>query len=218
VGYRLIHIFEDEWILKKDIVKSRLKHILGKTEDLTHIGARECIIKEISSKEKDEFLEQFHIQGKDVSKVKLGAFYKHQLVAVMTFSHGSLAKGVKHQNPLVWELNRFCSHSDFIISGIASKLLEYFKRNYTWHKIFSYADRRWSDGNLYEKLGFQLDHVTQPNYWYVGDFERIHRFNLRKRPEEPKDIPEHILRLQEGYIRVWDCGNLKFVLTYQKSS
>jgi len=216
IGYRLIHIFEDEWILKQDIVKSRLKHILGKTEDLTHIGARECTIKEISSKEKNQFLEHFHIQGPDASKVKLGAFYEEELIAVMTFSHGSLAKGVKHQSSLVWELNRFCTHSDFVISGIASKLLEYFKKNYDWHKIFSYADRRWSDGNLYEKLGFELEHVTQPNYWYIRDFQRTHRFALRKRPDEPKDIPEYILRLQEGYIRVWDCGNLKFRLINEK--
>jgi len=211
-GYRLIHIFEDEWILKKDIVKSRLKHILGKTEDCTHIGARECIIKEISSQEKNNFLEQFHIQGPDASTVKLGAFYQNQLVAVMTFSHGSLAKGVKQQDPLVWELNRFCTHSDFVISGIASKLLGYFKRNYKWEQIFSYADRRWSSGDLYKKLGFQLEHITQPNYWYSKGFGRIHRFNLKKRPDEPKDIPEYILRLKEGYTRIWDCGNLKFVL------
>ncbi|RLA59296.1 MAG: hypothetical protein DRQ78_10775 [Epsilonproteobacteria bacterium] len=211
-GYRLIHIFEDEWILKKDIVKSRLKYILGKTKNCSHIGARECTIKEISSQEKNDFLDQFHIQGTDSSNVKLGAFYQNQLVAVMTFSHGSLAKGVKKQDPLVWELNRFCTHSKFVISGIASKLLGYFKRNYKWEQIFSYADRRWSSGDLYKKLGFQLEHITQPNYWYTKGSGRIHRFNLKKQLNEPKDIPEYILRLKEGYTRIWDCGNLKFAL------
>jgi len=79
-GYRLIHIFEDEWVLKKDIVKSRLKHILGKTEDLSHIGARQCVVREITSEQKNKFLEKYHIQGKDSSKVKLGAFYQDQLL------------------------------------------------------------------------------------------------------------------------------------------
>jgi len=65
---------------------------------------------------------------------------------------------------------------------------------------------------LYKKLGFQLEHITQPNYWYTKGFGRIHRFNLKKRPDEPKDIPEYILRLKEGYTRIWDCGNLKFAL------
>ena len=197
-------------VLKKDIVKSRLKHILGKTEDCFHIGARNCNIREITSEQKNIFLEKYHIQGPDASKVKLGAFYNNHLVAVMTFSHGSLAKGIKKQDPLVWELNRFCIHSNFVISGIASKLLEYFKRNYEWKEIFSYADRRWSDGNLYKKLGFQLDRITKPNYWYFDGVQRKHRFQFRKRKEEPKDIPEYILRIKEGYHLLWDCGSFKF--------
>ncbi len=45
------------------------------------------------------------------------------------------------------------------------------------------------------------------------DFQRIHRFNLRKRMDEPKDIPEQILRAQEGYSRIWDCGSLKFQIS-----
>ena len=61
-------------------------------------------------------------------------------------------------------------------------------------------------------LGFKLDSITKPNYWYSKGIKRIHRFNLRKRSEEPKDTPESILRIKEGYSRIWDCGNLKFVL------
>jgi len=213
IGYRLIHIFEDEWVLKKDIVKSRLKYILNKTKECFHIGARNCVIEEISPEQKNDFLERYHIQGPDGSKVKLGAFYNNELVAVMTFSHGSLAKGIKKQDPLVWELNRFCTHPNYVISGIASKLLKYFKRHYEWKEIFSYADRRWSQGNMYKQLGFDLVHQTTPNYWYINGIERLHRFALRKRSTDPKDIPEWLLRLKEGYVRLWDCGSLKFVLS-----
>jgi len=213
-GYRLIQIFEDEWILKKDIVKSRLRHILGKTDGCFHIGARDCIVQEISTKQKNDFLQTYHLQGKDSSTIKIGAFYNNELVAVMTFSHGSLAKGVKKQDELVWELNRFCIHSNYVITGIAGKMLKYFKRKYKWSDIYSYADRRWSSGNLYEKLEFSLVGETSPNYWYWNGAQRIHRFKLRKRSDEPKDIPEYILRAKEGYVRVWDCGNLKFVMEH----
>ena len=211
-GIRLIHIFEDEWELKKDIVKSRLKQILNKNDSIS-LYARKCQIKEISSKEKDEFLEKFHIQGKDTSKVRLGAFYDNKLVSVMTFSHGSISKGFRNKDNSVWELNRFCTKSIYHISGIAGKLLSYFKKNYEWKEIFSYADRRWSQGDLYYKLGFKLDRTTHPNYWYIKGMNRIHRFNLRKRPDEPKELTERELRIQEGYTRIWDCGNLKFKLT-----
>jgi len=127
----------------------------------------------------------------------------------MTFSVGNISKGSKSIEG-IWELNRFCSNSKYHIPGIAGKLLKYFERNYEWKEIFSYADIRWSTGNLYYQLGFELEKTTEIGYWYVKNFNRIHRFNLRKTKDEPKDIPEWKLRNEQGYYRIWDCGKLKF--------
>jgi len=44
-----------------------------------------------------------------------------------------------------------------------------------------------------------------------GCHNRTHRFALRKQPEEPKDKTEWELRQEQGWNRIWDCGNLKFV-------
>ena len=207
-GIRLIHIFEDEWLIKKEIVKSRLIQIL-KVNNSIKIYARKCTIKEIDAAVKNQFLDTYHIQGRDSSVIKLGAFYNDKLISVMTFSKGNISKGsVSKDN--IWELNRFCNNYNYHIPGVAGKLLSYFKKNYKWEQIYSYADRRWSEGNLYYKLGFDFEKDTGINYWYLKDFQRIHRFNLRKRPDEPKDIPEWALRKAEGYSRIWDCGNLKF--------
>jgi hypothetical protein len=208
LGINLIHIFEDEWFYKKDIVKNRLLNILG-VDNKQKIYARKCIIKNISPSEKNTFLEKYHLQGKDNSTVKLGAFYNDELVSVMTFSYGNISKGSKKEEG-VFELNRFCNNYNYRIIGIASKLLFYFIKNYKWKKLFSYADKRWSSGNLYYKLGFYLIKETTPNYWYVKNFNRIHRFNLRKTSNDPIDVSEWILRQNEGYRRIWDCGNLKF--------
>jgi len=207
---QLIHIFEDEWLFKQEIVKSRLKQILGVNSG-NRIHARKCTIEEISASLKNSFLELFHIQGKDSSNIKLGAFFDDELISVMTFSKGNISKGSKSKEG-IWELNRFCSDFRYHIPGIAGKLLNHFKKNYEWVEIFSYADRRWSQGNLYYKLGFELISKTGPNYWYVKNNRRIHRFSLRKRPDEPKDISERILRLKEGYGIIWDCGSLRFRL------
>lgn len=207
-GIKLIQIFEDEWLFNKDLVKERLQQILN-TKNKIRIHARKCIISEISSKVKNEFLEKYHIQGPDSAKVKIGAFYNNELVSVMTFNHGNISKGSRQEEG-VWELNRFCSNYKYHIPGIASKILKFFRTNYKWIKIFSYADRRWSSGDMYYKLGFELEKITKPNYWYIKDYKRVHRFSLRKKDYEPKDIPEWFLRRQEGYYRIWDCGNLKF--------
>ena len=45
-GIRLIHVFEDEWLYKQDIVKSKIKHILGLNTN-ERVYARKCYIKEV---------------------------------------------------------------------------------------------------------------------------------------------------------------------------
>jgi len=213
---RLIHIFEDEWLFKEKIVKNRLKNILGLTK--YNLYARKCIIKEIDTQLKDKFLNKYHIQGSDKSKIKLGLFYKNRLVSVMTFSKLRIALG--QTNTLnEWELSRFASINNFNIVGGGSKLLKYFERNYKPIKIISYADRRWSQGNLYYKIGFNLDHISKPNYWYLQErhfLKRLHRFNFRK--DRLPLLLEKFDPLQtewanmknNGYDRIWDCGNMVF--------
>ena len=211
VGYRLITIFSDEWNLHNEIVKNRVKSILG-VSSAKRIHARKCEIGFIDTKIKNEFLTKFHIQGRDSSSIKIGAYYNDDLIAIMTFSKGSIAKGNKSKEG-IWELNRFCSDYNYHIPGIAGKLLSFFKNHYEWKEIFSYADRRWSDGNLYKQLGFTFTSNTKPNYWYTKDgMTKVHRFALRKRSDEPKNTTEITLRIAEGYNRIWDCGSMKFIM------
>ncbi len=211
---KLIQIFEDEWMFKKEIVKNIIKNKLGILNDIKKIHARKCIIKEINSNDKNIFLENNHIQGKDQSLIKLGAFHENELVAVMTFSHGNASRGTLSKDLLYWELSRFVVDMNSHIPGIGGKLFSYFKNNFEWNKIISYCDLRYFNGNLYDKLGFKLDRIVSPDYSYMNlssGLKRIHRYALRKKLDEPKDIPEYILREAQGFIRIWDAGKYKFV-------
>lgn len=205
---RLLHIYEDEWLYKQTIVMKRIEHILG-VNNSKRIHGRKCKIVVIDSKSRDDFLESFHIQGKDNAPIRLGAIYNNELVAAMTFSRGNIAKGSKPK-PEIWELNRFCINYNYIIPGIAGKLLKFFQLNYDWKKIYSYADLRWSEGTLYNTLGFNLESCTKPNYWYIKGYNRIHRYNLKKTENDDPNISEKLLRLNEGYRILYDCGSLKF--------
>jgi hypothetical protein len=215
-GYRLITIFEDEWIKKQTIVKNRLRHIIGLETE--RIYARKCIVKEIEYKQAKEFIDKYHIQGSTQNNISLGAFYENdELVAVMTFSKPSLAKGRKdQQSEGIFELSRFCTAKNVI--GIAGKLLEYFKRSYEWKEIYSFADRRWSEGNLYERLGMEKIGITKPNYfyWKGNDFKRYHRFYFRKNVLEKRleifdsNKTEYQNMVDNGWNRIWDCGNIKY--------
>jgi hypothetical protein len=208
-GYKLITIFEDELLFNKSIVFSRLKNMLG-FGNLTRIYARKCSIEPIDASTAREFCEANHLQGYTGSFIKLGAFYDGELVSVMTFAKPSIAKGSKNVDG-VWELSRFCSKINYKVIGIASKLLCYFERNYNWKEIFSYADRRWSSGEVYDAIGFTFTGVSSPNYWYIKNKRRLHRFALRKNREDYQELTEWQNRQLQGWNRIWDCGNLKYV-------
>lgn len=207
---RLIHIFEDEWIYKKDIVKSRLKSIIH--SELNIIYARKCEIKEVPYKDTTLFLENNHIQGSSLSKYRYGLYYNDELVSLMTF--GSLRKVLGSKNKEgSYELLRFCNKLNTSVIGGASKLLKHFIKTHNPNEIISYADRRWSNGNLYEILNFNLTHKSHPNYFYVINKQRIHRFSLRKdvlikKYNCPKDITEHEFCLSKEWYRIYDCGCL----------
>lgn len=204
-GIRLIQIFEDEWVNSQDIVKSRISHILGIVGNSVY--ARKCTVTEITPTIASEFCNKYHLQGSARSNVRLGLYYNGELVSVMTFSNSNVSRKINK-----WELNRFCS-ANYNIPGAASKLFSHFVKTYSPSSVVSYADRRWSNGNVYKQIGFIFDKFTTPGYWYLRDnvIHRIHRYSLRKQANEPANITERSLRAAEGYKTIWDCGNSKWV-------
>jgi hypothetical protein len=198
-GIRIIHVWEDDWINRCDIIKSQITNFLNKSE--RKIFARKCYVKEIvDSKISTKFLEDNHIQGKDYSVIKLGLFFNEELVSVMTFNK---SEGRKKMEEGGWNLSRFCNKINLNIVGGASKLLNFFIKNYDVRIIVSYADRDWSIGDLYFKLGFDLVSENNPDYKYIIENKRIHKSRFRK---SKTGLSERELNL----LKIWDCGKIKF--------
>ncbi len=216
-GIHLIHIFEDEWVNNKDIVKSRLKNLFKLTDNKVY--GRKCIIKEVNTKDKTKFLNGNHIQGTIGSKVNIGLYYNDELVSMMTFGKGRVVmNGVKNE----WELLRFCNKIHHSVIGGASKLFKHFIKNYYPKQLISYADRRWSQGNLYKQLGFNKTHTSTPNYFYVVNNEREHRFKYRKNllvegGFDKKKTEREIMYDRKIY-RIYDCGNLVYIYNNKEIS
>lgn len=211
-GIRLIHIFEDEWLNKQEIVKSRLLNILGFTQN--KIYGRKTEIKDISNDDARQFLDNNHLQGFTNSTIRLGLFYNNELVSVMLFNKPRLGIGVSYNG---YELTRFASRLNTTIIGGADKLLNYFVNNYKPKQIISYADRRWSQGELYKTLGFTETHTNKPNYWYIVGKNRKHRFMFRKERLKKDGFDtinktEHQIMLDRKIYRIYDCGTI----TYKK--
>lgn len=213
-GIQIFFIFEDEWDKKQTLVKSRIRSKLKLIH--TKLHARKCVIAPISNRTKDQFLEETHIQGKDVSKFRYGAFIGDTLVGVMTFKKTNFVKGGDGSQ---FELSRFCTLQNTVVRGLASKMFQYFVKEQSPQEIITYADRRWNSGQVYKQLGFVYQSSTPPSYWYLldGYQTRVHRSNYMKHLLQQKlqhfdpTKTEWENMQANGYDRIWDCGNTKWI-------
>jgi len=220
-GYKLIHIMEDEWFLKNNIVKEKIKNILNISFKKS-IYARKCTIREITSKEKNDFLDINHIQGQDKSNIYIGAFYENKLVSVMTLSSNIKA----NKNKMIYEIKRFASDINYNIVGIFSKFISFIKKNYELHELFTFLDLRWNSDekeNVYAKNGFKLSKIIKPDYMYynskVSRYKRFHKFGFSKNSLKNRfkeiysdEKTEWEIMQELGYDRIWDCGKYKFYI------
>ena len=205
-GVQLIQIWEDWVINKPEIVKSILLNKLGLTPN--KIYGRCCTIREVSAKDATKFLDENHIQGSTPSSVKLGLYYKDQLVSLMTFT----------KNKNCWVLSRFCNILYTNIIGGASKLLKEFMRKFSGN-IISYSSNDISTGNLYKVLGFTKTNVSVA-YWYISqeNFKRFHRSSFMKSkikaPGDP-EATEFEIMSKLPYWRIYDSGTTTWILHRQ---
>ena len=211
-GYRTIHVFEDEYVNHRDIVLSKLSHILKLNKNKPNkVYGRKCTIDEIDVTLSKSFLDKNHIQGFSSSTIYLGAFFNNLLIGVMTF----LRDGEDE-----WTLTRFATDNGFNCCGVGGKLFKYFIRKYSPLKVKSFADKRWTvlDDNIYTKIGFVQESSSYPDYHYIryGETVRYHKFGFRKQILHkkyglPLTMTEKEMTKQLGYDRIWDCGLIRYV-------
>ena len=215
-GINLLFIDEVDWLNKENICKARiLYHINGIKKS---IYARNTELYFPTPKEEKEFLNRNHIQGYIASSIKIALKYEDNIVALLSFTKSR--KNVNQNNENEVELLRYATNIDYVVPGGFSKLLKnsipLIQRKYEDIKIITtFSDNNLSYGNLYEKNGFTLDHISKPSYFYVYQKKKYNRFTFRK-SELKRLFPEYALEgLTEfqitdsipGMYRVWNTGN-----------
>lgn len=211
LGIKLINIWEDDWIDKKEIIKSKIRHLLGVSENI--VFARKCnLVKDIDFIKVKEFLENNHIQGFCPYKNSIGLEYDGNLIALCTFGKRKIS-GSKYT-----ELLRFTNKIGYHIPGGFSKILKEYIRAEDPKELITFADRSWSPDNntVYEKNNFEYLYSTKPNYYYIINKKRVHRYSFRKdvlikEGFDPK-LTEREIMLDRGIYRIYDCGQYKFRL------
>ena len=223
--YQLFHIREDHLLNenKKDIWKSILLNKCG----ISHKkDARKLQVIDLSNHNSftKEFLENNHLQGHcnaliqlGLQDTKTGAIY-----SIMTFGKSRFNKNIEY------ELLRFCNLKFHNVRGAASKLLKTFERMYKPSSIISYANRDWSMGNLYSKLGFRYSHTSEPNYIYtnVNTIEIISREKTKKHKLKDflesrnlifkEELSERDNMILNGFRIYYDTGNLVYHKYYKE--
>lgn len=215
-GIQLLTLWEDWIVNKPQIVESMLMSKLGLSQ--RRVYARNCMIREITSKKSNEFLEANHIQGKVNSGVRLGLFLKNELVCVMLFNRKRGCMGSSSHTDSTWELSRYCSMLNTTVVGGASRLLKYFISN--WHpgNIYSFSSNDISDGGLYYRLGFEQVGECM-TYCYVDprDLKRYHRTSFTRKEIIRKGLAPaceswtELMAVESiGLCRIWDSGKKKW--------
>lgn len=165
-GQAPVVITEDRWTAQKEMTGKR---VLAHLETFFPIYARNCEVRRIEKAEAEAFLKENHSYGDAACRYRYGLFLKRHtgqrasgliqpgtLVAVAEFSNArKWKKGDKVIRSYEW--TRYASLPDVRINGGMGKVLKHFIREVQPDDIMSYADLEWSEGRVYEQLGFSLE-------------------------------------------------------------
>lgn len=206
-GIQLLHFWDIEVEEKPLIVKSIISQKLKLNASLY---ARSTKVVDVDFETSKQFLNNNHLQGNAPSySVSYGLEHKGELIAIMTFGKPRFSKEAE------WEMLRFACKINTSVVGGASKLYSKFIKTHNPNSVISYADKRYSEGYLYSKLGFEFIRDSTPNYFYVnGSRKTISRYSAQKHKLEKllgdkfdPAISETENMLANGFHKVYDCGN-----------
>ncbi len=213
-GIDLIQVIDMEWRDKKEIIKDIIKAKLGKIEN--RVYARKCKVVIPDSKQANEFFENNHIFGSLRGSKTIGLEYENKLVAVLAYH--------PEQNGV--NITRYANLLDYSVVGGFSKLLKRLVEMFSVKEIYTYADRRFSQGKLYEKTGFKATNRSKPSYWYFHLTKRDKLYNRRlfqkkylakKWDDFDWEKTEYENAISHRYDRIWDAGHIKYIKMSHRS-
>lgn len=212
-GEKKMFVHSYEWIRRREQIKHRcqvLKDYKG-----IKIGARQCSIEEINKQELRAFCDYYHVQGgNNLSKISFGLKYQNNLLGIISL-------GSHHRGGDQLVLDRLCYKHNCHISGGSEKLL---KRAIEWSKlnnykeIITFSDRRYTSGDVYERLGFIKEKSYNCDYSYVLKTDPLIHFTKQSQMKSstkcPKDTTELEWANNRGLLRIWDCGKDRWILKF----
>lgn len=206
-GIRLVHIWEDDWFYKQDIVKSIINDIFNKN---IIISANECEIRKIKQKEATLFLNNNHLEGSCLTSHKIGLYHNNILVSLMAFN--------KKSNKNDYELVRHCNLINVNIDGGDKKMLDFIINDLKINKMTTITNNDYQDGYVYTHLGFNFVKNIKPDYKWSIDYIRENKHNWKKnklvKMGYDTNKTESEIMFELGHKKVWNSGFKLYELVF----
>lgn len=214
-GVKLVHVYEHLWGARRDQYLALIDARLGLYS--RRLQARKLLVRALPHRTANDFLGAHHLQGSCQGAAHAhGLFLGDELVGVATYGRPRFSGAAD------WELLRLCYLPRVAVIGGTHKLFKHFLRECArpGERIISYASLDYSDGGVYERLGFTRDpSPTRPGYVWVRGQTTLSRYQAQRRhlpdllgPQYDPNGTEDSNMSGAGYRRLFNAGNYRYTL------
>lgn len=208
---RLYYIWEDDYRDRKELVLSFINEKLG-VSDKENLNSNECFvtIEKSNSIELQDFIKNNDIKGFLSGSINLALRENNtrEIVSAMIVNPLKSVNGLK--------IFRYC-YSKIIYKGF-EKLVDFLETYYNKDFIIINSDNDVSNGELYEETGFKPEKLIDPDYYYIVNNSRVHKFKYRKSYFKKtkgliykEGLTERELAELNGILRIYDSGKIQWI-------
>ena len=167
---KLYYIWEDDWLDKQDIIKSKILCLLNKNEYIISDN-----IKELKTKETCEFLDKNNMYGKIYTSIRIGLMYNDEIVSVLCVNNRTDGR---------YEIKRYCDKIYFNIKDSFKILMSYLIDNYDIKEIYYNDNLDFSIHENFIDYGFKVIKIKKPDFKYLLNDTKHHKFRINTTKDE----------------------------------
>jgi hypothetical protein len=180
---RLIHIYEDDWLYKKDIIKSKILNIFDMNDKINII---DCTIKEIHDiKIIKEFINNNDLKKYKKSNINYSLLYKNNIILIMSLNIEDNLCTINNITSSYYLNTDDCVY--FLLNNIINK--------YNISNFVYMCDRDWCYSDLISSIDFKVNQIWKPTFSYIKD-----RYEYKNNNKDYKKL------------KIFNSGHIEYIL------
>jgi hypothetical protein len=212
-GIMLYHVWEDDWIGKKPIIKSMIGKILGKNIE---IDPMECDIRNIDNEQYKIFLKENSLIKYEKPSEILGLLLNGELMVAMAFKRSkAFINGIKEAE---WKICSIVNKIGISANESEKTLFQKFLKMHPGESVLAYSGASFDpdpDNSIFHRIGMTKLKTSDPDYEWVLGGVRMPKISRDKKEFEKwgydKCLSEKEVMKDLGAYRIWNCGEHKFI-------